>query len=368
LVGTVVRPTPHLSETPHRWFLLWRAEHLGALARHWQLLTEGAVCSFAALCKAFQRCWSTSLVFNPTFLFPVLRKRVSHDECGFALLAVTIAIAVLALIIATVGDAAHRHVNEARGRLTRMKMAAALDGAITTVAANLAGGSLSAGALSIAQTITVGGIAVTVSARPEASKIDLNAASPGLLSALFRAIGIDNERAAELSDSIVDWRDADNFAGANGAEMSEYLSAGRLYGPANGNFDSISELRLVLGADDALLSCLAADITVFTNMTGVEAAYSSKHVRDALGLGSSPARSVALVGGESIQPGVIFEVTARATDADGNAISRESVLRLTGNPKDPIWNLANIIPAPVPATVDAACKAFAAEGNETHRR
>jgi general secretion pathway protein K len=291
------------------------------------------------------------------------RERGANGNRGFALLAVSITIATLALIVAAVGEAAHRHVVEARGGLARLRVDSAVSGAITTVAAGLADGSLSPEVFAHGQTVTIGAIAVNLSVRPEAAKIDLNAAPPALLTALFQAVGVDGERAAKLADAIEDWRDADTFASANGAEISDYLSAGRDYGPTNESFESVSELGLVLGADEALVQCVAPDLTVFTNLPNVDSAYASKHIRDALGIRDTAGLTIPL-SGLSVQPGVVFDLVAHATGEDGIVVSREAILRLTGSPRDPVWTLASVAPAPDAATADAACKTFAAENKQ----
>ena len=97
-----------------------------------------------------------------------------------------------------------------------MRINSAIDGALATIVAQFTDGSF--GKAGYHQTLTIGGISVEVSVRPEASKIDLNAASPALLTSLFQKAGVDSERSMKLTDSIEDWRDPDSFARAHGAE------------------------------------------------------------------------------------------------------------------------------------------------------
>jgi hypothetical protein len=52
-----------------------------------------------------------------------------------------------------------------------------------------------------------------------------------------------------LAARIVDWRDVDDAAGLHGAERAEYRQAGRSSGPRNGPFETVAELRQVLGAE-----------------------------------------------------------------------------------------------------------------------
>jgi general secretion pathway protein K len=284
---------------------------------------------------------------------------VRRSERGFALVAVVICVAALSLIVAAVGQAAHGHVTAAAATLQRVKISAALDGALTTTAARLANRSTPAGFSSSGESFTVDGTAITVSVRPEAAKIDLNAAPAETITDLLRVVGVNADRAAKLTAAISDWRDSDSFASPDGAEAAEYINAGRAYVPANGNFESTAELALVLGADETLVRCLAQDVTVFTNYKSVDADYSSAHVRAALRLGDASAAPEAR-DAITVQPGIILELTARAAPKDGAVISRQAILRFTGNPARPVWVLATITPAPDAAASDAACKAFAA--------
>jgi general secretion pathway protein K len=96
----------------------------------------------------------------------------------------------------------------------------------------------------------------------EVSRIDLNKASRNLLEALLAAVGLEQDRAGAVADAIVDWRDADDLTGLNGAEDSDYADAGRSYGAKDGPFDSVEELQEVLGMDPGLYRALAPALTV----------------------------------------------------------------------------------------------------------
>ncbi len=109
-----------------------------------------------------------------------------------------------------------------------------------------------------------GGAKVTVRILSESGKIDLNHADPQLLTGLFRAAGLDPDRAEALSEAVQDWRDADDATRPNGAERAQYREAGRKYGPRNGPFLSIEELQMVLGMTPALYRKVAPAITVWS--------------------------------------------------------------------------------------------------------
>jgi general secretion pathway protein K len=65
-------------------------------------------------------------------------------------------------------------------------------------------------------------------------------------------LGVEGEARDIIVDSILDWRDADDFYRIHGAENDYYQSLKEPYRCKNGNFDSIEELLLVRGITPAL--------------------------------------------------------------------------------------------------------------------
>lgn len=80
----------------------------------------------------------------------------------------------------------------------------------------------------------------------EASRLNLNTARREMLEALPRMT-------PELAAAIIDWRDANNEVTAGGAESDIYLRRQPAYACKNAPFESIEELRLVMGADMDIL-------------------------------------------------------------------------------------------------------------------
>jgi general secretion pathway protein K len=60
-------------------------------------------------------------------------------------------------------------------------------------------------------------------------------------------LGLEGEASDVVVDSILDWRDTNDFYRANGAENDYYLSLKDPYYCKNGNLDSIEELLLIRG-------------------------------------------------------------------------------------------------------------------------
>jgi general secretion pathway protein K len=85
-----------------------------------------------------------------------------------------------------------------------------------------------------------------------AGLIDLNTASEKLLRLMANTLDLSDDRRAVIVDSILDWRDKDDFHRLNGAENTYYKSLADPYGCKNGPFDSVEELLLVRGVTPEL--------------------------------------------------------------------------------------------------------------------
>lgn len=63
-----------------------------------------------------------------------------------------------------------------------------------------------------------------------------------------------DKKADELTDAILDWRDADNLVRLNGAEKEYYIDHKKPYVPANGRFKKITELLMVKGVNRTIFN------------------------------------------------------------------------------------------------------------------
>jgi hypothetical protein len=84
------------------------------------------------------------------------------------------------------------------------------------------------------------------------------------LSALFQLAGVGQGKAQSLAAAVADFRDSDNLPRMNGAESDAYQSAGLPWGPKNLPFQSIDELRQVLGITPEIYGRVADYITVYS--------------------------------------------------------------------------------------------------------
>ncbi|HTY60723.1 MAG TPA: general secretion pathway protein GspK [Acidobacteriota bacterium] len=92
-----------------------------------------------------------------------------------------------------------------------------------------------------------GGGTYRVDIQDESGKINLNIVSAEQMHALAEAIGIPQEDADIIVDSILDWRDSDKLTRLNGAEDDYYQTMNPPYKAKNGRFDTVEELLLVRG-------------------------------------------------------------------------------------------------------------------------
>ena len=193
----------------------------------------------------------------------------------------------------------------------------------------------------------------------ESAKVDLNAAPTVLLKGLFRAVGVAEPDADALADAVADWRDADDLRSLHGAEKADYAAAGRDYGPANAPFETIEELRQVLGMNDVLFRKLERLVTVYSRRAAINSAAAPREVLLALP-GATPEQVDYFLGQRRILldqglpappfPGVqglsadasgsAFSIQVEALLGDNVRFSREAVVRLTGDIREPVTVLA----------------------------
>lgn len=204
--------------------------------------------------------------------------------------------------------------------------------------------------------------ALSITVIDESGKIDLNTAPPHLLTGLFQSIGATDPEA--LADAVKDWRDADDLRSPRGAEKEDYAAAGKAYGPANATFETIDELRQVLGMTDELFRRLERSVTVHSYQPGINTAAAPRDVLLALpgvapeqvdafieqrrglleqGLPAPPFPPAQALAATAV--GSTFSVQVDVVLRDNTRFLREAVVRLTGSPQDPPTILAWRSPA-----------------------
>ncbi|OGT05342.1 MAG: hypothetical protein A3F73_10620 [Gallionellales bacterium RIFCSPLOWO2_12_FULL_59_22] len=212
------------------------------------------------------------------------------------------------------------------------------------------------------------GAKIRVVMMDESGKIDINTNSDELLRGLLISAGASDEKAAQLLDAILDWRDTDSLPRPNGAESEAYQAAGLKHEPANAPFDAVEQLQQVLGMPPEIYLHIAPLITTHSRQPGIEMSAAPRGVlmaipgvdpaqvdayieqrNQSLADGLPPLPFPAGAGFMSAATNSVINIRAEARMPDGAVFVREAVARRSGEAKRPIafvsWKEGR--PAPV---------------------
>ena len=281
---------------------------------------------------------------------------------GIALIAVLWLTVLITVIASSFAYSMRGEALAARNLMSLAQARAAADGAVERVAFELArprGSQDAWNADGQPHQWSDGEIAIVATAVDEGARIDLNTAADPLLKGLLQNVGgLDPESAQRVLDAILDWRDADDLRRPNGAEAPDYHAAGLKYEPSNAPFESVGELRRVLGVTSAVMTRIADSLTVYSRQRGINPMTAA---RDALLAvpGLTPeqvdafiaARAEALANRLPIPPlvaaqafattpGAVWRISVQATMPDGVTFARDAVLRPSADARRPIVVLA----------------------------
>ena len=78
-------------------------------------------------------------------------------------------------------------------------------------------------------------------------KININLADQAILTRALTVMGVDFSAQTPIVNSILDWKDTDDYTLTDGTESDYYMSLSPPYMSKNGPFDDISELLLIRG-------------------------------------------------------------------------------------------------------------------------
>jgi len=172
-----------------------------------------------------------------------------HAEPGIALIAVLWLLSALTMIAALVSALSLNHLRATHAVGETVEAESAADSAIRVALLHLTAPeqreSLTAPQ---SRQIALLGWTINLEIESESGRLDLNTGDKQLLVALFAANGWPQADAEAFVTRIGDWTDPDDDQAEDGAEVRQYLAAGRNYGPRNAPFESVEELRQVLGS------------------------------------------------------------------------------------------------------------------------
>ena len=252
----------------------------------------------------------------------------ANREQGIALIAVLWTLALLSIIVAALSLETRSDTRIARNVAEGAVVRAAADAGIQRAILNIDASSNSpteAGRFQTDGTVYVWRFAncmVRISVEDETGKISLNQASEILLIALFRSVGIDAAKSHTLADAILDYRDEDDLPRANGAEETEYRSAGLKWGPKNAAFQLVEELHQVLGMTAKIYGQVAPHMTIYSIGAGVNPTRAGERLMTLL----REAGFKYFAGSQAISA---YLVRAEAKSETGAKFVRQAVIQVT---------------------------------------
>ncbi|MEZ6000428.1 general secretion pathway protein GspK [Hyphomonas sp.] len=127
-------------------------------------------------------------------------------------------------------------------------------------------------------------IPLIISVQDTAGLVDMNAARPALLAALFEGLGASSQEASQLADEIIDWRDPDRRPTGTGGEAQAYSAAGLSYGPKNNQFVSLNELGQIIHFPAPWITRLDSVATIHSGLTGIDPTKASPELLELLNM------------------------------------------------------------------------------------
>ncbi len=261
---------------------------------------------------------------------------------GLALIVVLWAAILLALLAGSVARLSRSDLNLARNLVESTKAELAADSALWTAVYTIVNGGPEAWRTDgTVYRWRFGEAEVRVRVTDELGRIDINAASPELLAALFVAAGTEPEEATELADAVVEFRD-------QGIEDPDIFRTERLPEDQVAAFALTDGLAQVPGMPPELQNRIADAITVYTGQ-----ARPRRGVTSPLVLAATEGRALPEPGDEPDTPATVetedlrdspailgepaeptrgssglIHIEAEALSAGGSHFAREAVIAL----------------------------------------
>ena len=212
------------------------------------------------------------------------------------------------------------------GSTDRIQTEAMVTGGVELAALQLAGVNDAARPSSGTFNARLGAGRVFVTFRSEAARVDLNAASKGLLSGLMTGLGVGASNAAVYADRILAWR-APTELGDGDPENSFYKTSGVSYLPRHAPFPAAEELWLVQGIPSVVIGRMLPFVTVFSNMAAINVQDAAPQVLAALP-GMTPENLQSLLAQRS-DPSVDPHALIGLSGGEGATLASSKAYRVT---------------------------------------
>ncbi len=243
---------------------------------------------------------AANILFWPAMIrtrLPMSKLSTLARQRGFALVMVLWAAVVLALIAGGVARLSRADLNLSRNLIESTQAELAADGALWTAIYMIVNGDPADWHTDgTVYAWRFGDAEVRVRVRDEMGRIDINAASPELLAALFVAAGVGPEEATGLADAVEEYRNQDVKYPDDPGDPRNSGIVRRRRGP-DPTFALTDELAQVPGMPRALPGRIADAITVYTAIASPRPG------------AASPLALAAIEGREFVEPGDVEDVS-----------------------------------------------------------
>lgn len=277
------------------------------------------------------------------------RSRLKGSERGFVLVVVMWTLGLLALMAISFTSSVQTQIKVTAGAVENARLEALADAGFNLALHNLArarqerGRTASSAIDGSIQACDAGdGTRILVSLEDEAGKISLAVGNERLYAAFFRGLGLPPEDARAITDSFLDFRDADDVKRPYGAERLEYLAAGRTAGPKNAAPAAAEELEQVLGFSPELVARIRPHVSFHSEQAGLDPAVTSPALMEIVAGGFPFLSSSGM--GAALDPGArarlpsefvatsgkrLFRIRSDAVSRDGSRFARLAVVELS---------------------------------------
>ena len=160
--------------------------------------------------------------------------------------------------------------------------------------------------------------------------VDLNTASPQLMTALLEGLGLTRVQAADMSATMRDFRDSDNVADFGQSEPEVY--PGTRFRPKNAPFEAVEELDQLPGMTPELFLELRDLTTVYSQQTGFDFSTAPTRLLQVLQISRTSVTGLPFM---SPRSSLVSSITVAVKVKDSTRFVRSAVIARTDQPQLP---------------------------------
>lgn len=207
-------------------------------------------------------------------------RAVRQRERGFALVSTLWIVGLLSIIAISVSANMQSNLKVTRNYLDALQAEQLAKAGIQLAIFDLLENRQGRKPISLSRSYVLSAGRVDIQLRDEAGKVDLNTASKNLLETIIGSASETEDHTTEIVEAILDWRDADSNARANGAEQASYTSSEASKSIKNGKFEFVDELGHVTGISQEMFRKINPDLTVSSAKRGIDPRHASDKLID----------------------------------------------------------------------------------------